>query len=75
MGERMTSARVLGGRGAGARLLDVGVGGPCRRSGGSTYSHIARLPNPENDAADMAAALRRLGFDVTTAQVVRTAPP
>ena len=36
--------------------------------GNSTYSHIARLPNPENDAADMASALRRLGFDVTTAQ-------
>ena len=36
--------------------------------GNSTYAHIARLPNPENDAADMAAALRRLGFDVTTAQ-------
>ena len=36
--------------------------------GNSTYAHIARLPNPENDAADMAAALQRLGFDVTTAQ-------
>ena len=36
--------------------------------GNSTYSHIARLPNPENDAADMAAALQRLGFEVTTAQ-------
>ena len=36
--------------------------------GNSTYAHIARLPNPENDAADMAAVLQRLGFDVTTAQ-------
>ena len=36
--------------------------------GNSTYSHIARLPNPENDAADIAAALQRLGFEVTTAQ-------
>ena len=36
--------------------------------GNSTYAHIARLPNPENDAADMATALRRLGFEVTTAQ-------
>ena len=36
--------------------------------GNSTYAHIARLPNPENDAADMAAALQRLGFEVTTAQ-------
>ena len=36
--------------------------------GNSTYSHIGRLPNPQNDAADMAAALQRLGFEVTTAQ-------
>ena len=36
--------------------------------GNSTYAHIGRLPNPENDAADMATALRRLGFEVTTAQ-------
>ena len=34
--------------------------------GNSTYAHIGRLPNPENDAADMSAALRRLGFEVTT---------
>jgi len=34
--------------------------------GNSTYAHIGRLPNPENDAVDMAAALARLGFDVTT---------
>ena len=34
--------------------------------GNSTYAHIGRLPNPENDAGDMAAALRRLGFEVTT---------
>ena len=34
--------------------------------GNSTYDHIGRLPNPENDAVDMAAALARLGFDVTT---------
>ena len=33
--------------------------------GNSTYDHIGRLPNPENDAVDMAAALQRLGFDVT----------
>ena len=35
--------------------------------GNSTYDHIGRLPNPENDAVDMAAALERLGFEVTTA--------
>ena len=34
--------------------------------GNSTYAHIGRLPNPENDAVDMTAALQRLGFDVTT---------
>ncbi len=34
--------------------------------GNSTYAHIGRLPNAENDAQDMSAALRRLGFDVTT---------
>ena len=34
--------------------------------GNSSYAHIGRLPTPENDAADMAAALRRIGFEVTT---------
>ena len=34
--------------------------------GNSDYGHISRLPNPGNDAADMSAALRRLGFEVTT---------
>ena len=34
--------------------------------GNSTYAHVARLPNPENDATDMSAALRGLGFEVTT---------
>ena len=34
--------------------------------GNSTYAHIGRLPSPDNDAADMSAALRRLGFEVTT---------
>ncbi len=34
--------------------------------GNGTYAHIGPLPNPGNDAADMTAALRRLGFDVTT---------
>ena len=35
-------------------------------AGNSAYDHIGRLPNPENDANDMSAALRRLGFEVTT---------
>ena len=34
--------------------------------GNSTYAHIVRLPNPENDAGDISAAQRRLGFEVTT---------
>ena len=34
--------------------------------GNGTYTHIGRLSNPENDAADISAALRRLGFEVTT---------
>ncbi len=33
--------------------------------GNSTCAHAARLPNTENDATNMAAALRRLGFEVT----------
>ena len=34
--------------------------------GNSAYSAIGALPNPGNDAADVAAALGRLGFEVTT---------
>ena len=34
--------------------------------GNSTYTHIGRLPNSENDAVDMSSALQRLGFEVTT---------
>ena len=33
--------------------------------GNGEYAAIGRLPNPGNDAADVAAALGRLGFDVT----------
>ena len=33
--------------------------------GNSDYAAIGALPNPGNDAADVAAALGRLGFDVT----------
>lgn len=28
--------------------------------GNSTYAHIGQLPNPDNDARDISAALRRL---------------
>ena len=34
--------------------------------GNSTYATSAGSPTPENDAVDLAAALQRLGFDVTT---------
>ena len=34
--------------------------------GNSTYAHIGRLPNPDNDARDLSVSLRRLGFEVTT---------
>jgi tetratricopeptide (TPR) repeat protein len=30
--------------------------------GNSTYAHAAQLPNPKNDAAAVAASLRRIGF-------------
>ena len=33
--------------------------------GNSVYKHVSALPNPGNDAADLGASLRRLGFDVT----------
>ena len=36
--------------------------------GNGAYTHAGRLPNPANDASDVAAALRRLGFDVTIAR-------
>jgi WD40 repeat protein len=32
--------------------------------GNGAYRHATVLPNPKNDAADVAAALRRIGFDV-----------
>ncbi|WP_319531830.1 caspase family protein [uncultured Cohaesibacter sp.] len=31
--------------------------------GNSDYQHVARLPNPQNDAASIAEALRQVGFD------------
>lgn len=34
--------------------------------GNSAYTAVSPLPNPQNDAADVGAALGRLGFDVTT---------
>jgi uncharacterized caspase-like protein/peptidoglycan hydrolase-like protein with peptidoglycan-binding domain len=34
--------------------------------GNSAYRNVVRLPNPQNDAADIAASLQRLGFSVTS---------
>ena len=36
--------------------------------GNGAYTHAGRLPNPANDASDVGAALRRLGFEVTIAR-------
>ena len=36
--------------------------------GNGAYTHAGRLPNPANDASDVAAALGRLGFEVTVTQ-------
>ncbi|WP_171131776.1 MULTISPECIES: caspase family protein [unclassified Ruegeria] len=33
--------------------------------GNSKYEQVAKLTNPENDARDIASALRRIGFEVT----------
>lgn len=35
--------------------------------GNGTYANVTRLANPPNDAADMSAALRELGFEVIAA--------
>ena len=36
--------------------------------GNSAYRHVPALPNPANDAADVAASLQRLGFSVVVAK-------
>ena len=36
--------------------------------GNSDYAFAGKLPNPRNDSADIAASLKRLGFEVTVAQ-------
>jgi uncharacterized caspase-like protein/cytochrome c556 len=39
--------------------------------GNSAYRNVAALPNPANDATDLAASLQRLGFAVTQASNVK----
>ncbi len=51
---------------AGAAPSALAAGRVALVVGNGTYAAIGALPNPGNDAADMAAALGRLGFDVTT---------
>ena len=51
---------------AGVSLSALAAGRVALVVGNGTYGAIEALPNPGNDAADMAAALGRLGFDVTT---------
>jgi uncharacterized caspase-like protein len=41
--------------------------------GNGAYQHAAPLPNPSNDAADLAMALRELGFEVIEARDVNRA--
>ena len=51
-----------------AALLLAGPAAAQKRAalvvGNSAYTHSAALPNPVNDAGDMAAALKELGFEV-----------
>ena len=51
------------------QMLAPGVASAAERIalviGNSVYQHVSALPNPGNDAADLGASLRRLGFDVT----------
>ena len=53
---------------AGAAAGQPGAGGDrlALVMGNSAYTAVSPLPNPQNDAADVGAALARLGFDVTT---------
>ena len=41
--------------------------------GNGAYTNAPRLPNPSNDAADMAATLRDIGFEVVLARDVSKA--
>ncbi len=49
-------------------VLDVGAAQAAKRValviGNSAYTHAGELANPRNDAADMAAAFKKLGFQV-----------
>ena len=62
----VAAAVLLWGMGAGvAPSVASAAGRVALVVGNSAYAAIGTLPNPGNDADDMTAALRRLGFDVT----------
>ena len=75
-----TTGRPVGGSVGGAAVLAVllpswivplpafAAGRVALVVGNSDYEHVGRLPNPANDAADVGAALRRLGFEVTVTE-------
>ena len=66
-------ANALRGAAFGLTLLTLATAGPARAAdeqkialviGNSDYRKVEKLTNPANDAADMAASLTRLGFNV-----------
>ena len=66
-GQWVSLATVLFGIGAGVAPSVAGAAGRVALVvGNGDYAAIGALPNPGNDAADVSAALGRLGFDVTT---------
>ncbi len=66
-GQWVSLATVLFGIGAGVAPSVAGAAGRVALVvGNGAYGAIGALPNPGNDAADVSAALGRLGFDVTT---------
>ena len=51
-----------------ALLLSIGQASAARKAfivGNSNYAHLNPLPNPVNDASDLAAKLKALNYDVT----------
>ena len=62
----LAAAVLLASAGAVASQPAPGGGRLALVIGNSAYTAVSPLPNPQNDAADVGAALGRLGFDVTT---------
>ena len=73
-GRRVSAAALRRGVAVLAALLSLAAPLPASAAGrvalvvgNGAYTHAGRLPNPVNDASDVAAALGRLGFEVTVA--------